>query len=65
MDNTNIQKILSNEQFLNELKQAIDSGKSMEYGYDASTLEDIFEEVFETDTAKQSVIELLKRYFIE
>ena len=63
MKSTSIKKILSDEQFIKELEQAIDSGKSTDWGWNGT--DEVSEMVFETDTARNQVIELLKKYLIQ
>lgn len=58
-----IEKILSDPQFLKELEQAIDSGKSEDWVYNGEEEECI--DVFETEMAKESIIELLNKYFVK
>ena len=65
MKSNSIEKILSDPQFIKELDRAIDSGKSMDYGYDHIRDEETSEQVFETDTARNEIVQLLKKYLIQ
>lgn len=62
MESESIEKILSNEQFIKELEQAIDAGKSVDYEWNGE--DEVRHDVFETDAARNQVMELLKKYFI-
>jgi len=65
MDNNKIKEIISDKDFLEELEEAINSGKQKDYEYREEFGEEVEIDVFHTDTAKQSVIQLLKEYFIK
>lgn len=58
-----VEKILSDEQFIKELEQAIESGKSTDWGWNGT--DEVQYDIFETDTARNQVIELLKKYLIQ
>lgn len=58
-----IESILANKDFQDELKKAIESGKSIDYNFDGEDEYPV--EVFEVENANANVTEVLKRWFCE
>lgn len=57
-----VKSILADKSFQEELKQAIESGKSTDYAFNGEDEYPV--EVFELETANAQVMEVLKRWLV-
>lgn len=63
MKNKKLESIIKSEKFQNEIKDAIESGKEIDYGFDESIGEECEFVTFNANKATTNVISVLEKYF--